>query len=87
MAPVDVRSSPDGRPTFDLLVQGGELLDPGTGLSGRYDVAVKEGRVASVAPDLPRHLAAEVVDARGCIVVPGLVDLHTHLFSGARTGG
>jgi dihydroorotase len=86
-APVDERPSPDGRPRFDLLVQGGELVGPGTGRSGRYDVAVKEGRVASVAPDIPRHLAAEVVDARGCIVVPGLVDLHTHLFFGGTYWG
>jgi dihydroorotase len=50
-------------------------------------VGVKEGRVASVAPEIPRHLAAEVVDARGCIVVPGLVDLHTHLFFGGTYWG
>ncbi len=86
-APVDVGPSRDGRPTFDLLVQGGELVGLGTARSGRYDVAVKKGRVASVAPDIPRHLAAEVVDARGCIVVPGLVDLHTHLFFGGTYWG
>ena len=83
----DQHSSPDGRTTFDLLVVGGELVSPGTGRPGRYDVGVKEGRVASVAPEIPRHLAAEVVDARGCIVVPGLVDLHTHLFFGGTYWG
>jgi dihydroorotase len=86
-APLDERPSPDGRPTFDLLVVGGELVSPGTGRSGRHDVGVKEGRVASVAPEIPLHLAAEVVDARGCIVVPGLIDLHTHVFFGGTYWG
>ena len=63
------------------------MVGLGTGRSGRYDVAVKEGRVASVAPDIPRHLAEEVIDARGCIVVPGLVDLHTHIFFGGTYWG
>jgi dihydroorotase len=85
--PADVRPSPDGPPTFDLLVQGGDLIGPGTGPSRRYDVAVKQGRIASVAPDIARHLAAEVVDARGCIVTPGLVDLHTHFFFGGTYWG
>ena len=86
-APLDERPSPHGRPTFDLLVAGGELVSPGPGLFGHYDVGVKEGRVASVAPGIPRHLAAEVIDARGCIVVPGLTDLHTHLFFGGTYWG
>src|SRR5579863_7484223 len=86
-APVGVGLSRDERARFDLLVQGGDLVGPGTGHEGRYDVAVKEGRVASVAPDIPSHLAAEVIDARGCIVVPGLVDLHTHLFFGGTYWG
>src|ERR1700729_292705 len=71
---------PDGR-EFDLLVQGGTVLDPVTGRSGRFDVALSGGRVANVAPGIPSHLAAEVVDAHDAFVVPGLVDLHTHVFS------
>jgi dihydroorotase len=86
-APLDERTSPEGRATFDLVVAGGELVGPGPGRSGRYDVAVTDGRVASLAPDIPRRLAAQVVDARGCIVVPGLIDLHTHLFFGGTFWG
>ncbi len=62
-------------------------MDPGTGRTGFYDVAVKKGLVASVAPHISPILAAEAIDARGCIVVPGLVDLHTHLFFGGTFWG
>ena len=57
------------------------MLDPVTGRSGRFDVALSGGRVAGVAPGIPSHLAAEVVDAHDAFVVPGLIDLHTHVFS------
>ncbi len=81
MTPAQVTAPrPDGR-EFDLLVQGGTVLDPVTGRSGRFDVALSGGRVASVAPGIPSHLAAEVVDAHDAFVVPGLIDLHTHVFS------
>lgn len=57
------------------------LLDPVTGRSERLDVGLAGGRVARVAPGIPSHLGAEVVDAHGAFVVPGLIDLHTHIFS------
>jgi dihydroorotase len=72
---------------FDLLLAGGEVLDPGGGHTGRLDVAVRGGRVADVAPDLPRGDAGEVVDATGRLVTPGLVDLHTHVYPGAGYWG
>jgi dihydroorotase len=65
---------------FDLLIAGGELLDPGTPRRGRRDVGIADGRVVAVEPSLPHDAAAEVVDATGLLVVPGLVDLHTHVF-------
>ena len=57
------------------------MLDPVTGRSERLDVGLAGGRVARVAPGIPSHLGAEVVDAHGAFVVPGLIDLHTHIFS------
>jgi dihydroorotase len=77
----------DGRRTFDLVVRGGEVVDPATGRAGRYDVAVLDGRIASVAREIPAHLAREVVEAQGCLVLPGLVDLHTHVFAGGTYWG
>ena len=64
---------------FDLLIKGGEVVDPGGGRSGRLDVAVKRNRIAAVDPDIPAESAFRVIDAAGRHVTPGLVDLHTHV--------
>jgi dihydroorotase len=61
--------------TFDLLIAGGEL--PGR---GQFDVAIADGKIASVDTRIPHDVAREVVDATGLLVVPGLVDLHAHVF-------
>jgi dihydroorotase len=68
---------------FDLLIKGGEVVDPGAGLTGELDVGISRGRIAAVAPDLPTEASAQVIDAGGRIVTPGLVDFHTHVFRGA----
>jgi len=65
---------------FDLLIKGGEVVDPGAGYSGPLDVAIKRDRVAAVERDIPREAAFRVVDASGQLVTPGLVDLHTHVY-------
>jgi dihydroorotase len=72
---------------FDLLIKGGEVIDPGAGLVGRLDVGVSDGRVTAVAPNLPADEAGRVVDATGQYVTPGLVDLHTHIYWGATFWG
>jgi dihydroorotase len=71
---------------YDLLLTGGDVLDVGGGHTGRYDVAVRDGRIAEVAPELPRD-AREIVDVTGRLVTPGLVDLHTHVHPGATYWG
>jgi dihydroorotase len=65
---------------FDLLIRGGDVVDPGGGHEGPLDVAVTRGRIAAVDRNIPDNSAFEVVDATGQIVTPGLVDLHTHVF-------
>lgn len=64
---------------YDLLVRGGEVIIPSKGYRGRMDVAISGGRVVSLANDLSAIDAVESVDAAGLLVVPGLIDLHTHL--------
>ncbi|MGP3960117.1 amidohydrolase/deacetylase family metallohydrolase [Nonomuraea sp. 3N208] len=73
--------------SYDLLLAGGDVIDVGGGHVGRYDVGVRGGRIAAVAPALPRHAAREVVDARGKLITPGLVDLHAHVHPGATYWG
>jgi dihydroorotase len=74
-------------PSFDLLIKGGEVVDPGANGRGRLDVGIADGKIAAVAANLPSDNAAEVVDATGQIVTPGLIDLHTHIYWGVTYWG
>jgi len=70
----------------DLLLRGGRIIDPANGRDEVADIAFADGKVAAVGPDLPRD-GIETVDARGLIVVPGLIDLHTHVYWGGTSLG
>jgi dihydroorotase len=72
---------------FDLLISGGQVIDPGGGNEGQLDVAVTRGRIAAVDRSIPRESASRVIDAHGKFVTPGLVDLHTHVYRGATYWG
>jgi len=65
---------------FDLLIKGGEVIDPSQTLRGRRDVAIHNGRIAAVEADIPPERAAQMLAAKNHIVVPGLVDMHSHVF-------
>lgn len=67
-------------PAFDLVIRGGEVLDPSVPLRGIMDVGIRHGQVAALGVDLPMAKGTPVIDARGRLVVPGLVDLHTHVY-------
>jgi dihydroorotase len=76
---------------FDLVVVGGRVLDPAQGLDSRMDIGVRFGRIEAIAPDLgaqinptpdPDHPGTIVIDAKGAIVVPGLIDVHAHVYTG-----
>jgi dihydroorotase len=72
-------------PTWDLLIRGGTLIDPARSVSAKRDVAFIGTKVAAVAETLTGD-AVEVVDATGAIVTPGLIDIHTHVYSGLALG-
>lgn len=72
---------------YDFVIAGGTVIDPASGLNGRFDVAVMDGRIAAVAAGIPIDDADSVIDATGQIVTPGLVDLHTHIYWGTTYWG
>ena len=75
---------------YDLLLRGGALIDAAQGYtdkSATHDVAIRDGRIASIAPSIPAEEATKIVDIPGKIVTPGLIDLHTHVFDGIASNG
>src|SRR5436305_4019569 len=71
---------------LDLILKGGRVIDPANGRDGIADIGFGDGRVAAVGSGLPLR-GSEIVDARGLIVVPGLIDLHTHVYWGGTSLG
>jgi len=62
---------------YDLVIRGGRVIDPSVRLDAVRDVAISGGRIAAVEPSIAAN-AVEIIDARGKLVVPGLIDIHTH---------
>ncbi len=71
---------------FDVVIQGGQVIDPANDVAGRADIGIRDGRIARVAASIPAG-EATVIDATGQIVTPGLIDLHTHVYWGATYWG
>ena len=71
----------------EILILGGRVVDPASGLDAERDVLLRDGRVAAVeAPGALKGVAAaETIDASGCIVAPGFVDVHVHLREPGQT--
>ena len=65
---------------FDLIIKGGEVLDPSQNLRARRDVGIRYGTVEALEPDIPAERALKVLNAGGKLVTPGLIDLHSHVF-------
>src|SRR3954453_21638236 len=66
--------------TFDLLLHGGRVIDPASGVDGIKDVAIRGGKIGAVKADIMPASAREVIDVRGQIVLPGLIDTHAHVY-------
>ena len=69
---------------LNLLLKGGHVIDPANGIDRRVDVRLSEGRVAAVAHDIPTTSGEAILDVSGHYVVPGIIDMHTHVFSTHR---
>jgi dihydroorotase len=70
----------------DLILKGGRIIDPANGRDAIGDIAFGAGKVIEVGSDLP-GTGTEVVDAQRLLVVPGLIDLHTHVYWGGTSLG
>ena len=66
---------------YDLLIKGGRVIDPSGRLDAIRDVAITGGRISAVEANLAAADAASTIDATGKLVVPGLIDIHTHVRS------
>ena len=71
----------------ELVLRGGWVIDPSQNLDGTADVVFADGRVKAVGRDAAHGRDAEVRDAKGLIVTPGLIDLHTHVYWGGTSLG
>jgi dihydroorotase len=68
--------------TYDLLLKGGHVIDPKNQIDRVMDVAVAGGKIARVAENIPASEARRVADMRGLHVMPGLIDIHVHVYTG-----
>jgi len=65
---------------FDLVIRGGEVLDPSQSLRAKRDVGIRWGIIEAVDESIPAERALRTIDATGKLVMPGLVDLHCHVY-------
>ncbi|MBT4482653.1 MAG: amidohydrolase family protein, partial [Candidatus Latescibacteria bacterium] len=64
--------------TNDVLIKGGTVIDPSQGINNIRDILIRDGKIAAIGKNLDAD-GAEIFDASGKIVMPGLIDMHTHL--------
>src|SRR6201990_377234 len=76
--PADAAMGPNDK--FDLVVKGGEVLDPSQSLRGKRDIGIRWGVIEALDNDIPAARAAKTIDATGKLVTPGLIDLHSHVY-------
>jgi dihydroorotase len=65
---------------FDLVIKGGEVLDPSQSLKAKRDIGIRWGAVEALEADIPAERALKTIDAAGKLVTPGLIDLHCHVY-------
>jgi len=70
---------------YDMLVVGGRVIDPASGIAARRDIGIIGGRIARVAESIPVEQGRNLLEARGMIVTPGLIDAHVHVYDGVSS--
>ncbi len=70
---------------IDILLKGGHVIDPKNKIDSQMDVAIVNGKISAVAPNIAAGNAKKVVDVSGLYVTPGIIDMHVHVFQGTET--
>src|SRR6202030_537929 len=65
---------------FDLVIKGGDVLDPSQSLRGKRDIGIRWGTIEAIEAEIPAARALKTIDATGKLVTPGLIDLHCHVY-------
>ena len=65
---------------FDLVIKGGDVLDPSQSLRGKRDIGIRWGAIEAIENEIPAARASKTIDATGKLVTPGLIDLHSHVY-------
>src|ERR1700678_2890977 len=81
------RTLPPNPLPYDLLLKGGRVLDDKNHIDAMRDVGIKDGKIAAVAEHLDPKDALKTIDVNGLYVTPGLIDLHTHVYTGTGERG
>lgn len=71
---------------IDILLKGGHAIDPKNKIDGKMDVAITQGKISQVAPNIPVKNATKVIDITGLFITPGLIDMHVHVYNGNDLG-
>ena len=85
--PAPMQDQPAPTAAYDLLLQGGHVLDDKNHIDAIMDVAIKDGKIARVAPHLAASDALKSIDMKGLYVTPGLIDIHVHVYTGTGERG
>lgn len=70
---------------YNVVIKGGTVIDPKNGINEIMDIAILDGKIASVAKNIDASNAKQVINAKGLIVAPGLIDIHGHVFAGTQS--